>query len=55
MSKPNITASSDFLNDFKWQLARLIIMIETMEGVTKSARDLHQALNLLLKEARMHG
>jgi len=53
MSKPTLTASTDFLNDFSWQLARLMIMIETIEGLAKSARDLHAAFTLLAKEAEM--
>jgi len=53
MAKPTLTASTEFFNDFGWQLARLMIMIETIEGLAKSARDLHAAFTRLAKEAEM--
>lgn len=52
MADLNINASSEILNDFEWQLCRLVIMIETMEGLTKSGRDLHKALSLFLEEVK---
>jgi hypothetical protein len=52
MSDLNINASSEILNDFEWQLCRLVIMIETMEEFTKSVRDLHSTLKRLLEEVK---
>jgi hypothetical protein len=52
MADHNLNASSEILNDFEWQLCRLAIMIETMEGFTKSVRDLHSVLIRLLEEVK---
>lgn len=52
MSNLNINASSDFLNDFEWQLQRLALFIEMVEGFALSLRDLSEALNIILKEAK---
>jgi hypothetical protein len=52
MADLSINASSEILNDFEWQLSRLVIMIETMEEFTKSGRDLHRALKRLLEEVK---
>ncbi|MBP9692685.1 MAG: hypothetical protein KBD90_05080 [Alphaproteobacteria bacterium] len=48
----NLHASSEILNEFEWQLSRLIIMIEMMEGLATSGRDLHKALSRLLEEVQ---
>ena len=52
MADLNLHASFEILNEFEWQLCRLIIMIETMEGLSKSSRDLHKALSRLLEEVK---
>ncbi len=52
MSNLNINASSDFLNDFEWQLQRLVLFIEMVEGFSLSLRDFQEALNIILKEAK---
>ncbi|MBP9692847.1 MAG: hypothetical protein KBD90_05940 [Alphaproteobacteria bacterium] len=52
MSDLNLHASFEILNEFEWQLRRLIIMIETMEGLAISGRDLHRALSRLLEEVK---
>jgi len=52
MADHNLHASYEILNEFEWQLCRLIIMIETMEGLATSGRDLHKALSILLEEVR---
>ncbi len=39
MADHNLHTSSEILNDFEWQLSRLVIMIETMEAFTKSGRE----------------
>ena len=55
MAKPSINTSSQFLNEFEWQLQRLSLLMEVLEGLAKSTRDLHQALNGILKEAQTKG
>ncbi|MBP9692207.1 MAG: hypothetical protein KBD90_02625, partial [Alphaproteobacteria bacterium] len=52
LSNLNINASSDFLNDFEWQLQRLALFIEMVEGFSVSLRDFQEALNIILKEAK---
>jgi hypothetical protein len=52
MSDHNLHASFEILNEFEWQLCRLMIMIETMEGLAISGRDLHRALSRLLEEVK---
>jgi hypothetical protein len=52
MSNLNINASPEFLNDFQWQLQRLNLLIEMLEGLAVSMRDFEKALNILLKEAK---
>ncbi len=51
MSNLNIHASPEFLNELDWQLRRLFLLIEVLEGLAASQRDLHGALSLLLREA----
>lgn len=55
MANLNLHASSEILNEFEWHLCRLVIMIETMEGLAKSGRDLHKALKRLLEEVKRTG
>lgn len=52
MSNCSIHASPEFLNTLDWQLRRLLLLIEVVEGNAVSLRDLHGALNTLLKEAQ---
>jgi hypothetical protein len=52
MSNLTINASSDFLNDFEWQLQRLSLFIEMVEGFAISMRDFHEALNIILEEVK---
>ena len=52
MSDHNLHASLEILNEFEWQLCRLMIMIETMEGLATSGRDPHKAFSRLLEEVR---
>ncbi|EKE10186.1 MAG: hypothetical protein ACD_16C00072G0001 [uncultured bacterium] len=52
MAKPNITASSEFLNEFEWQLQRLFLLIGVLEGLTASTRNLHHVFSILLKDAQ---
>lgn len=52
MAKPSIYASSEFLNEFEWQLQRLFLLIGVLEGLAVSTRDLHHVLSILLKEAK---
>ena len=52
MAKPSIYASSEFLNEFEWQLQRLFLLIGVIEGLAVSTRDLHHVLSTLLKEAQ---
>ena len=53
MSNFNIHASPEFLNRLDWQLRRLLLLIEVIEGNAVSLRDFHGALNTLLKEAQI--
>lgn len=52
MSDRNLHASLEILNEFEWQFCHLMIMIETMEGLATSGRDLHKALSILLEEVK---
>ena len=52
MADLNINASSEILNDFEWQLQRLVLFIEMVEGFSLSLRDFQEALNIILKEAK---
>ncbi len=52
MSDLNIHASPEFLNTLDWQLRRLLLLIEAVEGNAVSLKDLHGALSTLLQEAR---
>ncbi|MBA3814033.1 MAG: hypothetical protein H0X26_06040 [Alphaproteobacteria bacterium] len=51
MANLYIHASPEFLNQLDWQLRRLLILIEMMEGLAVSMRDFHEALGNLLSEA----
>lgn len=61
MANLSIHASPEFLNELDWQPLvpdlirdqRLSLLIETLEGLTVSTRDLHSVLSILLREARM--
>lgn len=53
MAYVNIHASPEFLNQLDWQLQRLSIFIEMLEGLSISARDLHWVLSTLAREAQM--
>ncbi|MBA3814251.1 MAG: hypothetical protein H0X26_07155 [Alphaproteobacteria bacterium] len=48
-----IHASPEFLNQLDWQLRRLSLLIEVLEGLAASQRDLHGALSMLLRAAYM--
>lgn len=52
MSDLNIHPSPEFLNELDWQSRRLSLLIETMEGLVVSIRDLHKVLSTLLKNER---
>lgn len=52
MAYPNIHASPEFLNQLDWQLQRLSLLIEMLEGLAVSARDLHWVLSTLAREAQ---
>ncbi len=52
MSDLTIHASPEFLNRLDWQLRRLLLLIEVVEGNAVSLRDLHGALNTLTEEAQ---
>ncbi|MBA3813151.1 MAG: hypothetical protein H0X26_01455 [Alphaproteobacteria bacterium] len=52
MSDLNIHASPEFLNELDWQLRRLALLIEVLEGLSVSMGDLHAVLSVLLTEAR---
>ena len=52
MSDLNIHASPEFLNELDWQLRRLSLFIEALEGLAASQRDLHKVLSTLLEEAQ---
>ena len=53
MANLNIHASPEFLNQLNWQLPRLSIFIEMLEGLAISTRDLHWVLSTLAREAQM--
>ena len=55
MANLNIHASPEFLNRLDWELRRLSILIEVLEGFTESTRDLHETLDLLMREAYIRG
>ena len=52
LSNSTIHASPEFLNTLDWQLRRLLLLIEVVEGNAVSLRDLYGALSTLLKEAQ---
>ena len=51
MANLNIHASPEFLNQLDWEVRRLSLLIETLEGLSISLRDLHEVLSYLLREA----
>lgn len=53
MANLTIHASPEFLNEFDWQLRRLSILIEVLEGLVVSSRELHRVLSMLAREAKM--
>ncbi len=53
MAKPSIYTSLEFLNEFEWQLQRLSLLIEVLEGLALSARDLHDGLSILQREVHI--
>ena len=62
MANLNIHASPEFLNQLNWQPLvpdlirdpRLSILIEMLEGLAISTRDLHWVLSTLSREAQMN-
>ena len=54
MANLYIHASPEFLNQLDWQLRRLSLLIESLEGLAISLRDLDEVLSLLLREARLN-
>jgi hypothetical protein len=53
MDNLTIHASPEFLNELDWQLRRLSLLIESLEHLAVSTRDLVQrVLSHLLREAR---
>ena len=52
LSNCNIHASPEFLNRLDWQLRRLLLLIEVVEGNAVSLGELHEALHNLLEEAQ---
>ena len=52
MSDLTIHASPEFLNRLDWQLRRLLLLIEVVEGNAVSLGELHEALHTLLEEAQ---
>ncbi len=52
MLKTTIHASPEFLNRLDWQLRRLLLLIEVVEGNAVSLGELHEALHTLLEEAQ---
>ena len=54
MANLSIHASPEFLNELDWQLRRLSLLIESLEGLAVSVRDLHDVLGMLLREARLN-
>ncbi|MBA3813556.1 MAG: hypothetical protein H0X26_03560 [Alphaproteobacteria bacterium] len=53
MANLNIHASPEFLNELDWHLRRLSLLIESLEGLAFSLRDLQEVLSLLAREAYM--
>lgn len=53
MANHNIHASPDFLNELDWQLRRLSLLIEVLEGLADSMGDFHTVLSIMLREARI--
>jgi hypothetical protein len=53
MSNSTIHASPEFLNTLDWQLRRLLLLIEVVEGNAVSLRDLYGTLGTLLMEAQV--
>jgi len=54
MADLNIHASPEFLNELDWQLRRLSLLIESLEHLAISTRDLQTVLGTLLREARIN-
>ena len=54
MANLNIHASPEFLNELDWQLRRLSLLIESLEHLAISTRDLQTVLSVLLREARIN-
>lgn len=54
MANHNIHASPQFLNELDWQRRRLILLIESLEGLTVSLRDLHEVLSYLQRAAYIY-
>jgi hypothetical protein len=52
MSDTTIHASPEFLNRLDWQLRRLLLLIEVVDGNAVSLGELHEALHTLLEEAQ---
>lgn len=52
MSDVTIHASPEFLNRLDWQLQRLLLLIEVVEGNAVSLGELHETLHTLLEEAQ---
>lgn len=52
LPKTTIHASPEFLNRLDWQLRRLLLLIEVVEGNAVSLGELHEALHSLLEEAQ---
>ncbi len=50
MANLNIHASPEFLNQLDWQLRRLALFIEMLEGLAVSMGDLHEVLDTLARE-----
>lgn len=55
MANLNIHASPEFLNQLDWQLRRLALFIQMLEGLAVSMGDLHEVLGTLAREAEMKG
>lgn len=53
MADLNLHASPEFLNQLDWQLRRLALFIEMLEGLSVSMGDLHEVLDTLTREAEM--
>lgn len=53
MADLNIHASPEFLNQLDWQLRRLSLFIEMLEGLAVSMGDLYEVLDTLAREAEM--